>query len=147
MDLAEALRGYLGQGPATAPPDTGDYAAPMRPMLDPLAGRRSVGEMPSTQEGLKAFGRSAVEPFGQLGRLMTGQSQDTLGDIVGAAAGLAPIGPPGAAKALGKLAKPAAEAAEAATTGGLSDFIKAYHGSPHDFERFDLSKIGTGEGA
>jgi hypothetical protein len=32
--------------------------------------------------------------------------------------------------------------------GGLSTKgIKAYHGSPHDFERFDLSKIGTGEGA
>ena len=29
--------------------------------------------------------------------------------------------------------------------GGLG--IKAYHGSPHDFDRFDLSKIGTGEGA
>jgi hypothetical protein len=234
MDLAEALRGYLGLGPATAPPDTGDYAAPLRPMLDPLAGRRSIGEMPSRQESLKAFGRSAVEPFGQLGQLMTGQSQDTLGDIVGAAAGLVPIGPPGAAKALGKIAKPAAEAAErivGATysaagkhyvapnhvlamdkavqelgltgtadlvdlnggfaghhaangfmtstgrvvdraeanriadaaeqgkatrpgslksedvVGGLDDFIKAYHGSPHDFERFDLSKIGTGEGA
>jgi len=25
--------------------------------------------------------------------------------------------------------------------------IRAYHGSPYDFERFDLSKIGTGEGA
>jgi hypothetical protein len=25
--------------------------------------------------------------------------------------------------------------------------IKAYHGSPHSFERFDSSKIGTGEGA
>lgn len=25
--------------------------------------------------------------------------------------------------------------------------IKAYHGSPHDFERFDISRIGTGEGA
>jgi len=25
--------------------------------------------------------------------------------------------------------------------------IKAYHGSPHDFEKFDISKIGTGEGA
>jgi hypothetical protein len=25
--------------------------------------------------------------------------------------------------------------------------IRAYHSSPHDFERFDLSKIGTGEGA
>jgi hypothetical protein len=29
--------------------------------------------------------------------------------------------------------------------GGLG--IKAYHGSPHSFERFDASKIGTGEGA
>ena len=28
-------------------------------------------------------------------------------------------------------------------TGG----IRAYHGSPHDFDRFDISKIGTGEGA
>ena len=25
--------------------------------------------------------------------------------------------------------------------------IRAYHGSPHDFDAFDLSKIGTGEGA
>lgn len=25
--------------------------------------------------------------------------------------------------------------------------ITAYHGSPHDFEKFDLSRIGTGEGA
>jgi hypothetical protein len=29
--------------------------------------------------------------------------------------------------------------------GGLG--IRAYHSSPHDFERFDMSKIGTGEGA
>jgi hypothetical protein len=25
--------------------------------------------------------------------------------------------------------------------------IRAYHGSPHDFDRFDMSKVGTGEGA
>ncbi len=25
--------------------------------------------------------------------------------------------------------------------------IRAYHGSPHDFDRFDLSKVGTGQGA
>jgi hypothetical protein len=25
--------------------------------------------------------------------------------------------------------------------------IRAYHGSPHDFDRFDISRIGTGEGA
>jgi len=31
---------------------------------------------------------------------------------------------------------------------GMTMFaIRAYHGSPHDFERFDMSRIGTGEGA
>jgi hypothetical protein len=30
---------------------------------------------------------------------------------------------------------------------GTGKGIRAYHGSPHDFDRFDLSKIGTGEGA
>src|SRR5215471_9850062 len=34
------------------------------------------------------------------------------------------------------------KAVQAATEG-----IRAYHGSPHQFERFDISKIGTGEGA
>lgn len=29
----------------------------------------------------------------------------------------------------------------------LAKGIRAYHGSPHDFDRFDMSKIGTGEGA
>jgi hypothetical protein len=31
--------------------------------------------------------------------------------------------------------------------GAVGSGIRAYHGSPHDFDRFDLSKIGTGEGA
>ena len=31
--------------------------------------------------------------------------------------------------------------------GGSGLGIKAYHGSPYDFERFDPAKIGTGEGA
>lgn len=30
---------------------------------------------------------------------------------------------------------------------GPSPKIRAYHGSPHSFDRFDMSKIGTGEGA
>ncbi|WP_354132746.1 hypothetical protein [Bradyrhizobium sp. RT9a] len=29
----------------------------------------------------------------------------------------------------------------------IAESFEAWHGSPHDFERFDLSKIGTGEGA
>ena len=31
--------------------------------------------------------------------------------------------------------------------GGLLGSIKVFHGSPHKFNKFDLSKIGTGEGA
>lgn len=38
-----------------------------------------------------------------------------------------------------------------AATGSADDAakagIRAYHGSPHDFDKFDMSKIGTGEGA
>jgi hypothetical protein len=30
--------------------------------------------------------------------------------------------------------------------GGAVDGVDAYHGSPHDFDAFDISKIGTGEG-
>jgi len=35
----------------------------------------------------------------------------------------------------------------AAIPGAAAKGIRAYHGSPHDFDRFDMSKIGTGEGA
>jgi hypothetical protein len=31
--------------------------------------------------------------------------------------------------------------------GGEVEGITAYHGSPHDFDQFDISKVGTGEGA
>jgi hypothetical protein len=37
--------------------------------------------------------------------------------------------------------------ADAATESPPPNAIRAYHGSPHDFDRFDMSKIGTGEGA
>ena len=46
--------------------------------------------------------------------------------------------------------RPATKAVQAAAGAGenvLVKGIRAYHGSPHDFDRFDLSKIGTGEGA
>lgn len=36
---------------------------------------------------------------------------------------------------------------EGGLAGALQKVIKAYHGSPHDFNQFDVSKIGTGEGA
>lgn len=35
----------------------------------------------------------------------------------------------------------------AGSGGSARDAIRAYHGSPHQFDRFDMSRIGTGEGA
>lgn len=63
----------------------------------------------------------------------------------------------------GEIEQGATDAAGAAMTGSLAmsrpsgsigsggrpetTGIRAYHGSPHDFDKFDISKIGTGEGA
>ncbi len=52
---------------------------------------------------------------------------------------LAALPLPGAGKALKKVAK--------APLAVKPQGIVAYHGSPHRFDRFDMSKIGTGEGA
>ena len=44
------------------------------------------------------------------------------------------------------MAYPIRQAADAAGD-SVRRVIRAFHGSPHDFDRFDASKIGTGEGA
>src|SRR6185312_26485 len=64
---------------------------------------------------------------------------------LGALPGLIPgVGPEAKAAetVAGKLAPEAAEAAIPLASG-----IRAFHGSPYAFDKFDLSKIGTGEGA
>ena len=58
------------------------------------------------------------------------QSIDALG-----AAGLFSVAAPARAAALGARTRPAAS------------IFTAYHGSPHDFDKFSMDKIGTGEGA
>lgn len=63
-------------------------------------------------------------------------------NMIGAASPFAPAGAVGAAG--GKLLKPSELAAP---YHDLLEPIKAYHGSPHDFDAFSLDKIGTGEGA
>lgn len=51
-------------------------------------------------------------------------------------------------KALIKLDAPEPTVAASQPAGALgAGGIRAYHGTPHDFDRFDMSKIGTGEGA
>ena len=82
-----------------------------------------------------------------------------LGDMLSGVAGVA--GPMAVAKRVGA---PAASAVMEGLLGGsptseaLADMgrkyavdesgaLKLYHGSPHDFDRFSMSKLGTGEGA
>lgn len=60
------------------------------------------------------------------------------GSVAGAAKAAVPL--------LGSLARGAVREAPAAES-ALAQGIRAYHSSPYDFDRFDLSKIGTGEGA
>ena len=160
MDFAEAIRGIFGGQSPQAPPPGDDYAAPLRPMVDPAARTRAVGGSPEFQgkvdETLRDALREGLEPFKQVGRAVSGRSDNPvpegllggLGTAMAIPGGIAK----GALKAGAKLGGEALEdiiapAAKKAATGGVGDMIKAYHGSPHDFERFDLSKIGTGEGA
>jgi hypothetical protein len=80
-----------------------------------------------------------ISPAERLGRAATSGTLDvtdpqTAGDAFGVVGGVA-----GARM-------PFAKIGELGSAGGKSS-ITAYHGSPHDFDRFDVSKIGTGEGA
>ena len=53
----------------------------------------------------------------------------------------------GSAAGLGVLGGLLGMQSQDAEAGKLGDVIKAYHGSPHSFDKFSMSKLGTGEGA
>jgi hypothetical protein len=86
-----------------------------------------AGKVPTSDPLTTGFAADAAN--------MAGYAIPFGGPIAGAAAKVAvPL------LAVGRRLVPAAE--EAAVTG-----IRAYHSSPHDFDKFDFSRIGTGEGA
>jgi hypothetical protein len=71
-----------------------------------------------------------------VGNVLQGQEAARAGDTKGTIMAMLPI--PGAN---------VAARAEQEIARDVAKGIRAYHGSPHSFERFDMSKIGTGEGA
>lgn len=82
-------------------------------------------------------GADLVDMQQQGANLMASKSPgEALGNLGWLGASVAMGALPGTAGAL-------REGVEEAAQGG----IRAYHGSPHDFDRFSLDKIGTGEGA
>jgi hypothetical protein len=70
------------------------------------------------------------------GNVLQGQEAARAGDTKGAIMAMLPL--PGAN---------VAARAEQAIAQDVAKGIRAYHGTPHDFPRFDITKIGTGEGA
>jgi hypothetical protein len=88
----------------------------------PTAGQRSFVSGLLGSAGTGSTGASVAD-MTPIGGLLSAQESAQRGDMKGAALAMLPMP---AAKARG---------------------IIAYHGSPHSFDRFNLSKIGTGEGA
>jgi hypothetical protein len=84
--------------------------------------------------GLGNTGIGAVDALPGVGQVLQAQEAVRSGDTDMLAMALMPGS---------KQVKAATGAADDAAKTG----IRAYHGSPHDFDRFDMSKIGTGEGA
>jgi hypothetical protein len=154
-DVAKLFPGYTGQAKVSIP--TGFNFAPKQ---DPMGGVVPQG-LQTQQINVDQLLR-AIKPADVLG--ITG-AESAYSDI---GAGKAPrpmdvvdtlgLGAGGLAAGKGllgagvKTAKYAAPAAGrmleqyAADTGLLSPLI-AYHGTPHTFDKFDISKVGTGEGA
>ena len=124
--IAEALRYYLG--PTGIPDRLGLLAE-----STPTAGLERAGTESSRMfaPGLSGWDRMAA-------------AGNMLSETAGAGAGL--LGMPAAGRLADDLVEAAAPAVRrfgAGDEGGL----KLYHGSPHDFDKFSMDKIGTGEGA
>lgn len=107
------------------PPTLGD--GPRLPNVMP----REMRSEPLSQSNLL---HSALSAFGQpsLDALREGYAgRKTPQEIARTFLETGPMGPLGMARAPARIPNP----------------ITAYHGSPHDFDKFELEKIGTGEGA
>lgn len=90
-----------------------------------------------------ALGTIATDAYKGIVNHMTGGIPlDGSRDALGAAQSLDALAPAGIAVG----AAPARAAALGAKASPAAGF-KAYHGSPHDFDKFSMSQIGTGEGA
>jgi hypothetical protein len=116
-----------------------DDGTPTSELLDGTSAIR-LGEFPPSEASirqalktLRSYEGDRIVPIG--GKRSTSSPQDRDEVVVRNAYALFANARPGAALGAG--------------LSGASERqgIRAYHGSPHDFDRFDMSKIGTGEGA
>jgi len=133
--VADKPKNWLGRAlDAVAATETNPLALAWR-MLPPEA-RKSYASLPNAVAELTpgAAIRDTVQASGDTANAVAqGRGWDAasgVANMLTAAAGVLPGGR--------LITKGARE---------LAQPIRAYHGSPHNFDRFDMSKIGTGEGA
>ena len=124
--ISEALRYYLG--PTGIPERLGLLAE-----STPTAGLERAGTESSRMfaPGLSGWDRMAA-------------AGNMLSETAGAGAGL--LGMPAAGRMADDLVEAAAPAVRQFGGDEFGGF-RLYHGSPHDFDKFSMDKIGTGEGA
>ena len=128
VNPAAVVGGLMDQG-AEAAGRAASYAAGHGP-LDALA--PSAAPPASAQNSADMFGRDVTAMLQS--PTHGGFNPDTALHATLAAAPLA-------------VAAKTGRTAEEIATGAAKGGITAYHGSPHSFDQFDISKIGTGEGA
>ena len=106
-------------------------------------GTGSPAEMADQPSGLGQVAGGMYTGLGELAKQMFGESENLR-------AGRGYNAGPAVQTTLGAMGGPLVGGARAAAEGGValgSGPIKAYHSSPHQFDKFDTSRIGTGEGA
>lgn len=101
---------------------------------------------PAWKEAVSGALEAGIDTVLGAAGLSPGSKAGAVGELLAAAVPI--LGAPKALKALtiGKLAAKGKQA-EAAAAVVPKPGIRAYHGSPHDFDQFSMGKIGTGEGA
>lgn len=140
MYLARRAYGDGGMAPGYTPQTAPSDIAPIYQYLSPDPKAEYGTLLPFARDretGEKRWAMPSALREGALGILDLLAGTKT-GELTGRAAESITLGGLGAGAAL---------APRGALAAGAARPIKAYHGSPHDFDRFDLSKIGTGEGA
>lgn len=130
-----------------------DRATPEEGNVAQRHGLLPLGTYDNGRTGL-AFPGFIAEPVESFNRLLQNGYQGGTGDTRGVedafnVAGAAMLGGIAAPKPGNVVGSAGGSLKGGAALGAIPERqgIRAYHGSPHDFDKFDMSKIGTGEGA
>jgi len=143
------------QGSANVPLDvTRGRVAGLAGLLPDVLNFMGRSPMPTEQFGETQYEPAQQLPYGSEYFLQNLPLKPTsrIGEVAGQAGAFVPLNPMPAARAVAAGARALGPTAVRMGEGylqrqGLMPELDVYHGSPYKFDRFDASKIGSGEGA